>query len=128
MAYYLKHKSPTTGPLSHGLKLAASGKPVVVSVNVAALPIPPRELEGLPPEVKPLLKAEHVTASLDLATSARIDMTAGYKNAADAQDAEKAVKALAELGRKELAKVKTEIEKKTVRSEGEKSASTVGSS
>ena len=66
LAKYLRHESPKTGPLSNGLKLAASGKPVVVSVNIGALPIPPRELAGLPAEVKPLLKAEHVTASLDL--------------------------------------------------------------
>ena len=112
LAKYLRHESPKTGPLSNGLKLAASGKPVVLSVNIGALPIPPRELAGLPAEVKPLLKAEHVTASLDLGATAKIDLVAGYKNIADAQDAELAVKTLAELGRKEIAKLKGEIEKK----------------
>src|SRR5262245_14775262 len=107
---YLKHESPKVGPLSHGLKLASAGKPVVAAVNVAALPIPLKVLEELPTEVKPLMKAEHVTVSLDLAAAARVDLVAGYKNEAEARDAERAVKALAEYGRKELAKLKGEIE------------------
>src|SRR5205823_1748247 len=37
---------------------------------------------------------------------------AGYKSPAEAADAEKAVKALCDYGRKELAKAKDEIEKK----------------
>jgi hypothetical protein len=109
---YLTHDAPASGPLQSGLKLAASGKPVVVSVNVSALPIPERELAELPAEIKPLLKAEHVTASLDLATAARIELLAGYKNAEDAQAAERAIGTLAEYGRKQLALAKQEVEKK----------------
>ena len=112
MTRYLKHESPKTGPMTYGLKLASSGKPVVASINVAALPIPPRDLDVLPTEAKPLLKAEHVTISLDLAAAAKIDLVAGYKNAAEAQDAEKALKALAEYARKELAQLKADLEKK----------------
>lgn len=109
---YLKRDLPKSGPMSHGLKLAALGKPVVASVNIAALPIPPRALEGVPIEVKSLLKAEHVTISLDLATAAKVDLVAGYKNEPEAQDAEKAIKVLAEYGRKELAKLKGDMEAK----------------
>ena len=112
MTQFLKHDSPKTGPLSFGLNLAASGKPVVASVNIPALPIPKEELKFLPGEVKTLLKAEHATASLDLAATARVTVVAGYKNPADAQDAEQSIKKLADLGRKELAKVKEEVEKK----------------
>ncbi len=111
LATYLKHTLPQTGPLSEGLKLAASGKPVVVSMNVSALPIRDQQLKFLPAEIKPLLKAEHVTASLDLGASVKLDLVAGFKNDADAQNAERAVKALAEFGRKELAKLKTDVEK-----------------
>ncbi len=107
-------KSPArSGPLSYGLQLAAGGKPVVVSVNVAAIPPEAfRELKDLPTEVLPLLKAEHVTAALDLAGAVKVDLRAGYKTAADAQDAEKAVKTLAELGRKHLTEIKEDIEKR----------------
>ena len=97
MIRYIKHESPKSGAMSYGLKLAASGKPVVGSVNGAALPIPPRELEMLPAEARPLIKAEHVTISLDLAAGAKIDLVGGYKNEADAEAAEKAIKALAEF-------------------------------
>lgn len=111
MTTYLRHESPQTGPMSYGLKLAASGKPVVASLNVAALPIPPRDLKELPAPVLPLLKAEHVTLSLDLAVAARLDVVAGYRNAADAEAAEKAVLALAAYARKELASLKGDMEK-----------------
>jgi hypothetical protein len=112
MANYLKHELPKTGPLSYGLKLAASGKPIVVAANIPAIPKPEHELKGLPPEVKSLLNAEHITASLDLGASMKLELVAGFKTTADAQEAERAVKALAELGRKEIAKLKEEVEKK----------------
>jgi len=112
MVRFLKHESPRTGPLSHGLKLAASGKPVVASLNIAALPIPPQALKGLPAEVTALLNAEHVTLTLDLAAAARVDLVASYKSDEQAQAAEKAVKVLAEYARKELARLKADIEKR----------------
>lgn len=113
MTHYLKHPMPKTGGMSYGLKLAASGKPVVVSVNLAALPLDAlaRQLRDLPPEVLPLLKAEHLTASLDLGATARVDVVAGYKNATDAQSAEKAIKSLADMARHELAKLKADVER-----------------
>jgi hypothetical protein len=112
LANYLKHEQPKTGPLSHGLKLAASGKPIVVAANVQAIPKPDRELKALPPEVKTLLNAEHITASIDLGGQMKLDVVAGFKNAEDAQEAERAIKTLAEIGRKELAKLKEDVEKK----------------
>ena len=112
MAAYLKHEFPKTGAMSAGLKLAASGKPVVASLDLSALPIPRKLLAELPDEVKPLFKAEHLTVSLDLGAAATVQLTAGYKDAAAARDAEKAVQALAEVFRKELAKTKADIEKR----------------
>jgi prepilin-type processing-associated H-X9-DG protein len=112
MDVLLNRELPKSGPMSHGLQLAASGKPVVASVSIAALPIPPEGLEELPADVRPLLKAEHVTISLDLGASATIDLVGGFKNAADADDAEKAIKALAGFARKELAKIKAEVEER----------------
>jgi hypothetical protein len=112
MTTFLRHESPKTGPLSHGLALAASGKPVTASLNVAALPIPRGALKDLPPEVSALLNAEHVTLSLDLATAARVDLVAGYKTGGQAEAAERAVLALAAYARKELATLKAEVEQK----------------
>jgi len=112
MVHYLNHPATRSGPLSSGLKLAASGKLVVASLNVAALHIPRNGLKGLPPEAIALLNAEHVTLSLDLAQTLRVDLVASYKSAAQAEAAEKGVKALAEFGRKELAELKTDLEKK----------------
>ena len=61
-------------------------------------------------EVKPLLKAENITASLDASSDVTIPLSAAYKNAADAQAAEHAIVKLAEMGRKELANAKDDIE------------------
>jgi hypothetical protein len=122
LTMYLGHDMPKTGVMSYGLKLAASGRPVVGSVNLTAVPLPPQVLEQLPPDVKALLKAEHITASLDLGAAAKVELTAGYKNADDAMAAEKAVKSLAEFARKELAKVKDDLEKKFLGAKGPRPA------
>jgi hypothetical protein len=112
MAQYLGHAMPRTGPLSFGLQLAASGtSPAVGAVNISALPIPRKELESLPVDIKPLLEAEHVTVSLQVGEKVRVDLHAGFGNEAKAREAEKAIKALAEFGRKELARLKVDLEK-----------------
>ncbi len=115
---YFTNRAPKTGPMSYALKLAAAGKPLVASVSPSSLSIPERFLADLPPEVKSLLKAEHITASLDLGAMAKVELTGGYKNAADAEEAEKAIKSLAEYARKELAKVKEDLEKKFLAAKG----------
>jgi hypothetical protein len=101
---YLKHPAAKAGPLSHGLKLAASGRPVVVGLNLAALP--PDAARDLAAGAKELLKAEHLTAAVDLAGGGKMDLAAGFKTAADATAAEAAVNGLAGLARKELARRK----------------------
>lgn len=110
------------GPMAYALKLAAVGKPVVASVNLQALPLPGRVLADLPPEAKTLLKAEHVTLSASIGGAITLDLAAGYKSAAEAQDAEKAVKVLAEYARKELAKFKDDLEKQLLGRKGPRPA------
>ncbi|MFM8275244.1 MAG: DUF1559 domain-containing protein, partial [Gemmata sp.] len=85
---------------------------LVAAAEVSALPIPPDALEQVPADARPLLKARRLTLAVDLCAAARFDVRAGYADEAAAQDAEKAIKALAELGRKELAKVKKDLEDK----------------
>jgi hypothetical protein len=107
-----------TGPMGYALKLAAGGKPFVAAVNLQAVPLPGRVLADLPPEAKALLKAEHVTFSASVGGAITLDLAAGYKTADDAQDAEKAIKVLAEYARKELAKLKDDLEKQLLGRKG----------
>jgi hypothetical protein len=110
---YLAKAPAKDGPLAPALKLAASGtKVVVASADISALPIPPDALKDVPADAAPILKARQLTLAIDLGADARFDVRAAYADEAAAQDAEKAVKALTDLGRKELAKAKKEIEDK----------------
>ncbi len=111
LSRYLARPAAKDGPLAPALKLAAEGKKVIVaSADIGSLPIPRDVLADLPPEVQPILKAKRLTLALDLGADSRVDVTAGYADAATATDAEKALKALADLGRKELAKMKKQLE------------------
>ncbi|HEY1192347.1 MAG TPA: DUF1559 domain-containing protein [Gemmata sp.] len=111
--YYLSKAPAKDGPLAPAIKLAASPtKVMVASADITALPLPPEAFKDVPPEALPILKAKQLTLAVDLGNDARFDVRAAYADATAAQDAEKAVKALAELGRKELAKLKKELEDK----------------
>ena len=108
---YFARPAAKDGPLAPALKLAAGGKKVMVaSADVSSLPIPRDALAGLPAELQPILKAKRLTLALDLGTDSRLDVTAGYADADAATDAEKAAKALAAVGRRELASMKKQIE------------------
>ncbi|WP_439626637.1 DUF1559 family PulG-like putative transporter [Gemmata sp.] len=111
-----------TGPMGYALKLAAAGKPFVAAVNLQAVPLPARMLADLPAEAKALLKAEHVTLSASVGGAITLDLAAGYKTAEDAQDAEKAIKVLAEYARTELAKLKDDLEKRLLGQKGPRPA------
>ncbi len=109
--HYLAKAPAKDGPLAPALKLAASpSKVMVASADVSALPIPPDALKDVPAEALPILKAKQLTVAVDLGAAARLDVRAAYADDAGADAAEKAVKALAELGRAEMAKLKKELE------------------
>lgn len=109
--YYLARPVPKDGPLAPALKLAAAGQKVLVAAgDISALPIPPGALESLPADVRPILKAKQLTLAVDLGNEARLDLRAAYTDADAATDAERAVKALADLGRAELAKMRKALE------------------
>ncbi len=110
---YLSKPVAKTGPLAAALKLAGGGtKVMVASADISGLPIPEEAFKDVPAEARPILRAKQLTVAVDLGADARFDIRATYADEAAAQDAEKAVKALAELGRKELAKMKKELEDK----------------
>jgi type II secretory pathway pseudopilin PulG len=111
LAGYFARKSPATGPMTRAIKLAET-RPVVAAANIAGLPIPAGALDQVPAEVRPILKAEQVMIALDLGAESRIDIRAGYKDADAAGEAETAVKALVQIGRKELSKFRNEMEAK----------------
>lgn len=111
--HYLSKAPAKNGPLAPALKLASGGtKVMVASADISALPIPAEVFEQVPADVRPILKAKQLTIAVDLGDNARLDVRAAYADLAAAQDAEKAVKALADLGRKELAKMKKDLEAK----------------
>ena len=112
MTEYLSRPVAKDGPLAAALKQAAGGKEIVAAANIAALPIPPGALDGLPPDVQPILKAEQIVLTVDLGKEASIALKAAYKDEAAATAAENGVRGLIKLGRAELAKAKTELEKK----------------
>ena len=111
LAGYFARKPVKNGPMSAALKLAAT-RPVVAAANIAALPIPPGALDNIPENVRPILKAEQLMIALDLGENAKVEVRASYKDAAAAGDAEKALRALIDLGRTEIAKQKKELEDK----------------
>jgi hypothetical protein len=99
------------GPLAAAIAMAAT-KPVVAGANIAALPIPPDALNEVPPAFRPILMAQQVVVSLDLGETSKVNLTVTYKDAAAAGDSHKAIRSLAEMGRRELAKAKLEFEEK----------------
>jgi hypothetical protein len=109
MDAYLGKPVARDGPLAGAIKLAAT-KPVLAAANVAALPIPPDALNDVPAEIRPLLKAQQMILSLDLGKEPRLELRAIYADEAAAKEAEKAARALIDLGRAELAKFKKELE------------------
>ena len=111
MEKYLGKPVAKDGPLASAIKLAAT-RPVIAAANISALPIPPGLLNDVPPEVLPILKAQQLIVSLELGAEPRIEARAIYADEAGAKDAEKAVRALIDLGRGELGKLKKEFEGK----------------
>lgn len=97
------------GPLSSALALAASGNRHLVaaaSTGLASGQLP----NELPVDIRPLLKAESVSAGLVMGNGAKIDVRAAYKDAAAAEEAEKSLRAAAAEGRKKLIEMKKKLE------------------
>ncbi|MDB5313650.1 MAG: hypothetical protein JWO38_7852 [Gemmataceae bacterium] len=106
---YLSKPVAKEGPLAPAIQLATSGnRHLVAAVNMAQLP---RDLlPDLPPEVGPILRADSMTFGMVIAGGTKIDLRAVYKDEPAAGEAEKAVRAAAEVGRKKLGEVKTKME------------------
>jgi|GEM_PF-1243675 len=106
---FLSLKPAKEGPLANALALAASGGRHVVaaaSTSLASGPLP----VNLPNEVSPLLRADSVSMGLVFGGGAKLDIRASYKTAAEAENAEKALRNAAAEGRKKIAEMKTKFE------------------
>jgi hypothetical protein len=108
---YLAKPVTRDGPLANAIALAAT-KPVVAGANIAALPIPPEAINEVPPGFRPILMAQQVVVSLDLGDTSKVNLAVTYKDGTAATDAHKAVRAIADMGRRELTKAKMEFEEK----------------
>jgi uncharacterized protein DUF1559 len=104
------------GDMSPALKLAQSGKPMVVAVNTAALKslVPPQALQQVPLLLQPALEAKLATLTLDFEKNGRIDLRLVYANARQADDAEDAVKSGMKMARMLLGKAREELQRKVV--------------
>jgi hypothetical protein len=83
---------------------------VTVALNVAALPIPDEVRRGAPPQLVPFLKVQTLVGTVRLTDKISLGLTAEFGTAAAAQEAEKALQALCDLGRQQLAILAKEAE------------------
>lgn len=94
----------------HAILRQAERNHVTVAVHMASLPIPEHVRREIPPPFQPLLKMRTVVGALQLADKISLDVTAEFGTAVAAQEAEKALQALCELGRQQLALFAKEME------------------
>jgi hypothetical protein len=108
---YLGREVAKQGPMVAAMKLART-RPIVAAARLTGIPIPPQALKDLPADVRPLLRAELITLSVDLGAESKVEVRARYKDAAAAEEADKSARALITAGRKELANAVKEMETK----------------
>lgn len=119
LPWLLNRDRPKTGPLAAALKLAAAGKPVVLSVAVTRLPLfTDEERETMPADLRPLLKTQYLTAYVELGRELTIQVQAGYEDAAAARAARKALRALAEQLRPALREARDQFERQLLDRKG----------
>jgi hypothetical protein len=90
------------GPLTASVRRAAKGPQVTAGWNPAAWTNDPSS-RFLPPDIKPLLQARSATAALDLGKEARVELRFDFAQEDQAGAGRKAVRAVLDLGRKNLA-------------------------
>jgi hypothetical protein len=92
MAAYLGRKPAAGGGKLAAFLAASAGKPLVMAVNVKALPVPPDALKQVPPDFKPLLDADLATVTLSLDPAPGVAARLVYGSADEATAAEVALK------------------------------------
>ena len=98
---FLKIAGHPTGPLREAV-VANYGKPMIACVNLKEIAFL-AELEGqLPPEIKPLLKAERLTLTADLGKRVTLHANVTFANQPDAKAGDDALRKAADLARAQL--------------------------
>jgi len=100
------------GNLTEALRVAQSGKALVLAVSPQAMP--PAALAHVPPPLHALAKAKLALLTLDLKKEGDIDLRLAYGNADEAGEAETAAKHALDLAGAALAKARMEMEKKVL--------------
>ncbi len=106
---FLNLKGKPSEAFTAAMKLAAT-RPLVACVNVKALPIPDQLKNDLPDNLKPLLTAETLILSADFEKDVNVTLAVGFGSADDAKAGEKALRALAEMGRQMLVEPRQQAE------------------
>jgi hypothetical protein len=106
---FLNLKGKPNESFAGAIKLAAS-RPLVACVNVAGLPLPNDLKDNLPDSFKPLLKAQTILLSAELSQDVNVSVSIGFPTADDAKGGEKALRALAEMGRQLLVEPRQQAE------------------
>jgi len=107
---FLKIVGQPTGPLRDAV-VANAGKPMIACVNLKEIAFL-AELEGqLPPEIKPLLKAERLTLTAELGKRVTVRADVTFANQPDAKAGDDALRKAADLARVQLKEPRDELER-----------------
>jgi hypothetical protein len=107
---FLKIAGHPTGPLRDALA-ANRGKPMIACVNLKEIAAV-SELEGhLPPDLKPLLKAERITVSFEMDKRVTLHAAIAFGSDDEAKAGDVALRKTADLARVELNRPRMEFER-----------------
>ncbi len=107
---FLKIAGHPTGPLRDAV-VANHGKPMIACVNLKEIAFL-SEFEGqVPPEIKPLLKAERLTLTADMGKRVTLHANVTFANQPDAKAGDDALRKAADLARVQLKEPRDELER-----------------
>ena len=107
---FLKMAGHPTGPLRDAV-VAHAGKPMIACVNLKEIAYL-AEIEGqVPPEIKPLFKAERLTLTAELGKRVALHADMTFANQPDAKAGDDALRKAADLARVQLKEPREEFER-----------------
>jgi prepilin-type processing-associated H-X9-DG protein len=99
------------GGITPAVEAAAKGTAVVAAVNVRALPIPPQAFEQVPDNIRPLLKADRITMTMDLKDASPVlAIRANYAGEKMVAEAEEALKDAVKIAKVLMTQPKQQFE------------------
>ena len=107
---FLKMSGTKTGPLGDAIA-ANIGKPMIACVNLKQFPMLGELEANLPPDIKPLLKAQRITLAADMDKQVTLRVNVSFANESDAKAGDNAMHKAADMARVELNRPREEFEK-----------------